>query len=365
MNPSTSLTTTLYKGIYPTLFDRYDTILQENNENVDLMQLDADGHIVTTNDFKDVTTSTLESTKITVLDDVTSAGSKDIGSVQITRKTNYTDGPVGFSNSGIHVETYVNATTPSYERGITSVMHNYSASGQAAGIYGIVMKHATTSGASAGSTIGAQLNAIDLSGTVNPTTDMTACQVYLGANGQDTNQKRVALDVIHNNITNNGTKTDQCYCAVRVQNNNSDAVCAKALYVDTGCDVGLDLGDATIYTSAITIPDGSRLHFDQNHTHFLQHVTSGADSGLLYNDKVALGDDGNLTLNGVDSSNLHHFVKYTPTFKTGMNSSTLGSNRPGSYGSGAPDKWMQIIIDGNLYCFPVWAMQTGVPSALY
>jgi hypothetical protein len=249
----------------------------------------------------------------------------------------------------------VNATTPSNEWATCSVVHNNSTTGEMVGIYGQGLKQHDSNNNQAGPTWGGCFEAKDNSGIMNPTTQLVGCEVDCRATGADPNNTRIGLDVVHTNTSGNGASSDECYCGVRVQNGATNAIVKKAFCVDTHCQVGLDMTDATISTSAITIPDGSAIHFDKNHTYGLSHMTSPLGyTGLTYHNNVILGDDASLTLTGVDSNNTNHSVKYTGAFKAGSGSSTLGSNRPGASGNTGPATWVEIIIDGNLYCFFVW-----------
>jgi hypothetical protein len=144
--------------------------------------------------------------------------------------------------------------------------------------------------------------------------------------------------------------------------------------VDAKCDVGLNLGEATIQKSAITIPTNAPVHF--NGADISKSLAySNTDGGLMYRyttynganktvpthlTKSGFMDDGGIMSYWKENATTTHSTKYTSKLATGATAPTLGSNKPATLSS-SPDTWVSIYIDGNEFCFPVWRKSASTP----
>lgn len=171
--------------------------------------------------------------------------SDDYSTVQIQRDANYTGGTSGFVNSALRANTVVRSGVQAYEWAIVGSVDNYSASGEPTGIYAQGIRR---SGASA--TWGATLEFRDESGSANPSVGCVGVEVDVWANGTDSSNSRVGIDVTIGRPTGanaSGSQNETAYGVRVVAKNNSSAEgrVKRAFYVGIDCDVAFDASGAT------------------------------------------------------------------------------------------------------------------------
>lgn len=226
---------------------------------------------------------------------IVSSGTATTSNLAWTRNANYIGGTPGYVNSVIYTRTTAGANTTSFEWGITGVVDNYSNAGENVGIYGQGNKYSTT-----GPTWGMVAEARDHTGNavVSNSGGLVGLEVDVFANGDDTLERRIGIDVVVGPGITGGAK-GIAYDGVRVgaTNNNNlvgafkyafnvlSADNAGLLLQNTGTSgilskgahtVGIDLSQATHQSSALKIKSGDRIALDTdgNFT-FRYNVTNG------------------------------------------------------------------------------------------
>lgn len=267
----------------------------------------------------------------------------DLASVGVRRNANHTGGTPGNVSCGFRSDIYVGAGVANYEWGILGRVYNQATSGENVGVYGQGIK------ASTGPTWGMVAEAIDSTQTDNPTSGLVGIEVDCRANGTDNNNNRIGIDVVINKQNAGGAANVVSY-GVRVQNGgDSTAIVKCAFSVDATADRGLDTSQATINQAAIRMASGQAIGWDAP----LTHKTKFDGTGIVYqsngNSAIRLNSDGSIQLGG---STLP--MKLSGSWATGTQTSTLGTNKPGSTG-GTPAVWASMIINGGQYWFPLWS----------
>ena len=244
-------------------------------------------------------------------------------------------GTVGYVNPNIWARTITGATETSFEWTIVGIVDNYSAAGENVGVYGQGNKRST------GPTWGIVSEVRDFTSVANPTAGLVGLEVGIFANGTDTANNRVALDVsvgkgvaggatnntsfglriaptnfdvTQGQVTNGVTLIGNMVVGVQVSSSGIWGVNMSGTYV-----VGLDLSSATTSTSAIRIKNGDNMSFDSGSQYRLRHQ-NGVIPGLAYSaggvDGVIFSDTGDVIVGGT--------VAWTSAFSS--TSATAGTN---------------------------------------
>jgi hypothetical protein len=139
----------------------------------------------------------------------------DYGTARVDRIASFTGGTPGNVNAGLVVNSSVSANVTSFEWAIVGVLNNSATNGENTGIYGQGNKLT-----GAGPTWGMVAEARDKSGNANPSSGLVGIEVDVFANGTDTNNTRVGIDlVVGKGVT--GTAPTATY-GLRVAPQNND-----------------------------------------------------------------------------------------------------------------------------------------------
>jgi len=282
-------------------------------------------------------------------------------SVNIYRDcTSVTGGTVGFVNAATVAKTRTGATETAFEWTNLSIMDNYSAAGENVAVYGQGNKRAV------GPTWACVFEARDFTETPNPTAGLIGLEVDVFANGTDTSNNRVGIDVVAGKGVSSGTLAT-IGIGMRIGPVNADVSQGQfsngiqltgnmtvglgvassgtwgALFTGTNV-IGIDLSTGTNSTSAIRIKNGENIAFDASSTYKLQHKSTGV-AGLVYSvsgaDRVIFSDAGGIVLSET--------IAWTNDYRSA--SATAGAN-------GAPPAtvaWYIIVnIQGTNFKVPVY-----------
>ena len=140
----------------------------------------------------------------------TAATSSDNSTLAIRRNASYVGGTAGVVSSAFRTDVYTSAGASNYEWGITSVMNNYATAGQNVAIYGQGNKET-----GAGPTWAGCFEARDGSGNSNPTTGLIGLEVDILANGTDSHNSRIGIDVVAG-IGVGSTNAPVVSCGIRI-----------------------------------------------------------------------------------------------------------------------------------------------------
>ena len=259
-------------------------------------------------------------------------------------------GTVGYVNPTIYARTITGATETSFEWTNVAVMDNYSAAGENVALYGQGNKRST------GPTWGIVSEARDFTQVANPTKGLVGIEVGVFANGTDTANNRIGVDVSVGKGVAGGTINTTTY-GVRVGPTDNDLTQGQVtdgialngnmtvgiqvsssgtwgIQMSGTYTVGIDLGTATTSTSAIRIKDGDNIAFDGSTTYKLTHKNPGI-AGLYYTaggtDRICLSDTGQLILGAT--------ISWTSTYSS--STATAGT-------SGAPPAQVAGYITINI-----------------
>lgn len=134
--------------------------------------------------------------------------------LQIVRDADFVGGTSGVVHGAIYLTNRVGTAVTSYEWGITSILNNYSLSGEHVAIYGQGNKYV-----SGGTTWAGVFEAHDRSGTTSGT--LVGLEVDVFANG-DGGTNRVGLDMVFGRNNSGGT-INTVYAGIRLVPQNTDS----------------------------------------------------------------------------------------------------------------------------------------------
>jgi hypothetical protein len=237
------------------------------------------------------------------------------------RVADYTGGTPGYVNSALRVDAEVSAGTTSFEWALVGVLNNHANAGENVGVYGQGNKHAN------GATWAMVAEACDLTNasTTPASTGLVGIEVDNWCNGDDTNQRRIGVDVVVGNaqeLRGLGTGAKGIsYAGVRVgshMGNHASGDFRNGIVVNSAIDngllidvpngtrgvsvlgnlsVGVDTSFATLSAAALRMALGQYVSFDTNDLArlyaaggALQYVKSGIQM-------FAVTDAGELNLN--------------------------------------------------------------------
>lgn len=233
----------------------------------------------------------------------TNAGATDYSLMQIQRDANYTGGTSGFVNSALRVNTVIRNGVTAYEWALIGQVDNYSTQGEPTGIYAQAIRRA---GASA--TWGATVEFRDESGSANPSVGCVGLEVDVWANGTDTSNSRVGVDVTIGRPTGTHAAGSQCESGygVRVAAKNfssAEGRVKRAFTAVIDCDVAYDASQATFSSGGVAFRMAEAHKFALNATNS-RYVTYSAGKFQYWNGggtpALEVDDTGNkLNLQGV------------------------------------------------------------------
>jgi len=164
----------------------------------------------------------------------------DIATQNIRRIANHTGGTPGFVSSALSVRTDVtNPSATNFEWAIIGQIHNSATAGENVGIYGQGNKKST------GPTWGMVAEARDLTNLDNPTTGLIGIEVDVFANGTDSNENRVGVDVVTGKGVSDGTNCSAGYAFRAGAYAGSSFV--NGLRIDSSTYAGVALGNSGTY----------------------------------------------------------------------------------------------------------------------
>jgi hypothetical protein len=229
--------------------------------------------------------------------------------------TGVTGGTAGYVNAASVARTTTGATETAFEWTTLSIMDNYSAAGENVAFYGQGNKRST------GGTWGGVFEARDFTQVANPTGGLVGLEVDVFANGTDTGNERIGIDIVAGKGVSSGT-INTVGIGMRIGPVNADITKGQyssgiflsgtmvtglnvassgtwgALFTGTNA-VGIDLPTGTNSTSAIRIKNSENIAFDASSVYKLQHKSSGV-AGLVYSvsgtDKTIFSDTGGIVL---------------------------------------------------------------------
>jgi hypothetical protein len=222
-------------------------------------------------------------------------GNADAQNIYFKRTANYSGGSAGFVNSVLRCETDVtSAGTGPDEWTAVFVMRNSSTTGQQVAAYrqGIRMTSTT------GETWAGTDEVIDSSAQANPSVGLIGVEVDLRANGTDTNEQRVAVDVVVTRPYSGGVPSGaamHAFAGVRVQDGGDSSATVDNCFVcqsinfgsiltampGTSGVYGFNFANATLSSGAgIVAPGHAYIWNGATHPHDL--VVQAGELGLDY-----------------------------------------------------------------------------------
>jgi hypothetical protein len=273
-----------------------------------------------------------------------------------------TGGTAGFVNAASVARTTTGANETSFEWTTLSIMDNYSAAGENVAFYGQGNKRAV------GGTWGGVFEARDFTQVANPIGGLVGLEVDVFANGTDTGNERIGIDIVTGKGVSSGTLAT-VGIGIRIGPVNADVSQGQFTNgieltgnINTGLNiassgiwgayfsgtntVGIDLSQGTNTISAIRIKGGENIAFDSSSFYRLQHKSTGV-AGLVYSvngaDVVVLSDVGGIVLNET--------VSWTSAYA--FTSATAGTN-------GAPPAqvggYIKVNINGVFVKIPYYGL---------
>jgi len=215
------------------------------------------------------------------------AAGTDVATSFVRRTANHTGGTAGFVSAAHRVETVVSAGATNFEWAHVAVITNAATAGEN------VASYAQGNKTSTGPTWAAVAEAIDTTSTANPTTGLVALEVDVRANGTDTNNNRLGIDIVATRQLVAGSPSGAAMVAsygVRLQNAGD----ASAQFT-----VGFDTSAATIGQAAFKMAQDQAIAFNSTATRQLSNNGSSFifknNSGTTY---WSLNDDRSLVVQG-------------------------------------------------------------------
>lgn len=274
----------------------------------------------------------------------------DMATRTVERVTNHSGGTVGFVNSALRVNHTVGTGVTNFEWGITAVMDNSATAGENVAVYGQGNKLGI------GPTWAGVFEARDKTNTPNPTKGLVGIEVDVFANGTDSNDSRIGVDVVAGKgMVGAGDQMGEICAGVRIGIQNNDASLARyknglllegdmiagISIANTGATTSWGLLDSnskpvgiqlqgTYSSAALRVPLGARVSFDLNDT---IHLASGT---------------GALSLNGA-------FMNLSQSFGVPSSGNVAATATAGTATLPTnPDGFIKFKIDGVIFKFPYY-----------
>ncbi|MBO9108720.1 hypothetical protein J5288_08395 [Agrobacterium sp. S2/73] len=232
-----------------------DTALQAVDLSSDVSQLKG----LKTKNFFSHPTLDLQSSGFFLFQGEGKTTGEDVHALRVDRRADYTGGTNGFENAAILARNTVSATsTQSYEDAGLFILDNFSPgpSQNCAGRF-VGRKQST------GSTWSIANEAIDFTGTANPTSALLGIEQVIAANGTDANNNRVGFDAVISRPQVSGAYSGasaQGGAAFRATNQIADAIATNRWKVGyEGVTVGASTGFDVVFDSskALIAPGGA------------------------------------------------------------------------------------------------------------
>ena len=225
----------------------------------------------------------------------------DFATQYFRRNTNHTGGASGWVSSCVNIASFVQPGNVNHEWALTSVMHNYSSTGENVAGYLQGRKHST------GWTWGAVIEVLDCTGVENPSAGaIIGLELDVNCNGGDANAYRIGMDLAIRKtpVGLGGTGVAaEVTNGYRIQNGgDTDSIVYNGYGFQTGMNaiVGFSTHGANITQAAFKMAEGQNISFNAGATRQLSHNGGGwlfqNNTGTTY---WALNDNLSLTSNGV------------------------------------------------------------------
>lgn len=229
------------------------------------------------------------------------------------RVANHVGGTPGFVCTNVSLSTTVGAANTNFEWGFLTVLDNNAATGENCALYAQGNKLA------GGPTWAGVFEAADKTNAANPTSGLLGLEIDVFANGTDTNNNRIGIDLVAGQANRGGSNVAcEAYAAVRVNRRNlagdvgdfnfgmvvNSAKVAGVALRETG-RMGIDtseatFNDGTVPNMAIRLAAGQRINFNSSDARTLRYEP--ASTALRYASAGAtlleVGDDGSLRAGG-------------------------------------------------------------------
>lgn len=240
----------------------------------------------------------------------------------VRKNADHTGGTVGYTPAAIRADLYVTESTDTnYEWAIIGMVDSYATAGQNVGGYFQGRKRA------AGPVWGATIEVIEYTGA-DPTSGTVALEVDVRANGTDTNNARVGIDMVMGKQDTGGTAGTFAY-GIRLQDAEGAGTntCVRGFSTyNMECDVGFDTSASTINQASFKMAENQPIAFNANATRKLFHNGASWEFTDAANNEIwALNDNYSLTANG---------VQLLGTRDTGWSAFTGATNKATVYGTG-------------------------------
>lgn len=221
----------------------------------------------------------------------TGTTSNDLGAVTVRRTTSHTGGLAGNVNAAFRADSFVGAGVTNAEWALVGVVQNSATAGQNVGVYGQGNKLT-----GAGPTWGGVFEAVDRSGSANPTSALVGGEIDCRANGTDTGVFRVGLDLVVSRPITSGSFTGTA-CTIsygyRVGTGFGDLAAtvtsAFSVWNSTNVVTAFDCSGAVVSGAALKMASGVSIAFDAasvntlgfDGTNLTYKVSSVAKTSLL------------------------------------------------------------------------------------
>ena len=277
--------------------------------------------------------------------------------------TGVSGGTVGYVNPNIYGRTVTGAAETSFEWTSVFVMDNYSTAGENVAMYAQGNKRST------GPTWGAVAEAKDFTNTANPAAGLIGMEVNVFANGTDTNNRRIGIDLVAGKGVTGGTKPE-IYAGIRVVPFAEDTANAKfingvllqgeyttglnvsatavwGIYMSGTKTVGIDLANGTHTAAAIRIKEKEKIQFNGAGTSELAYDSTLSVPGLYY----AFGGSVIAGFTNAGDITVTNTVRWTSAVTT----TTVGGAGGASSLPATPSGYLKIYIDGVFFKIPYYA----------
>lgn len=217
----------------------------------------------------------------------TTTTATDVSTSKIERTTSHSGGAPGFVNSALKVTSTVGNGVTNFEWGITSVMDNFAGTGENVAIYAQGNKRAV------GPTWAMVAEAKDHTNLANPVGALVGLEVDVFANGTDTNNSRIGIDIVAGKGVGAGA-TAQIYSGIRIVPSGLDPT--QAYYMNGVLFQGDQTAAINISTTGANTTWGIRDNGDKPVGIELSAAYSAAAIRMATGNKLAFDTTGNVYL---------------------------------------------------------------------
>lgn len=261
----------------------------------------------------------------------------DFATKYIRRNASHTGGTAGFVSSALKVDTYVGVGCTNYEWAITGRVDSAATGGQNVGVYGQGVKRGT------GPLWGMVAEAIDATEVNNPTNGLVGIEVDCRANGTDSLNNRIGVDIVVNR-QNGGGAANQVGYGIRIQNGGDAGSSVKAgVSINCSATVGFDTSAATISQAAFKLAANQNIAFDAAAINQFGNDTAGLTYSVSGVKKSRLNNVG-----GIELDSLQTVV--SGGVASGSATATLSVNKPGA--NAGVITWLSVVRSGTQLWIP-------------